>query len=611
MRKIFSLVIALILTLSLIACAQQPAAIQPTPVASVPGTPAPEVESTMTPGSYEVTTKGYFGEFTLNVTVNETSLVAIDLIENKEEPPSLTAACVKELSKKMVENQTIEVDVLAGATVTSHAVRATVQTALELAGADIDNFDIDNFNKALEKAPIVAGPDETVDVLVIGGGGAGLSAALSASYENLTTPKDDVKIMLVEKLGYYGGSTAFATGSVYVTDGSDEAAQATIAAARARSGDNWLNEELLTKFAKVSADTAEKLMAMGMDVTITLGADNGLRGSFSPNITRPRLRGPGGYYHTEFLANKVMENNVDMRLNTKAEELIVENGAVVGAKITGPTSTYSVYAKKVVLATGGITYSPESIAKYIPGQEGIVPYACVGDTGDGHRMAEAVDAVVIGENMIAYPGSGSYWGIDSDLSPFHFGAPGIYVNNQGKRFTKDAGAISNYLALDLLKQPDCLAYSIIDSNHPNVDLVGKTLDVHSAWTANTLEELAALIKIPADALIETVNAYNLAYDEGRDMEFDTKNDMMLPVKTGPFHALVLRPIAIGSLVSLKVTDNCEVLNSNGDVVPNLYAVGEMCLGGNMLYVYSGSWGLGSALHTGRIAGEHARASILQ
>ncbi len=614
MRKSISLALVLALMLSLAACAQPPAVVaDPTPTATVtataaptPAAPTPAAKAAMAPGTYEVTTNGYFGEFTLNVTVDETSIVAIDLTQNKEEPPSLTAACVKDLSGKMIEHQTVEVDALAGATVTSHAVRAAVKKALEEAGADINNF-----SEVPQKAPIAPGADETVDILVIGGGGAGLSAALSASYENLTTPKDDVKIMIVEKLGYYGGSTAFASGSAYTTDGSAAAIEATINVAKSRSEGNWINEPLLANFATVSADSAQKYVAMGMDIEIGLTGDNGVRGYFSPNIEMPRLRGPGGYYYTEFLGKKVLENNIDLRLNTKAEEWSIKDGAVVGAKVTGLTSTYSVYAKKIILATGGMAFGKDMIEKYSPEQIGVVPYAGIGDTGDGLKMAEQVDAVMVGENMISYPGSGAFWGIDSDLSPFQFAAPAIYVNKEGKRFIKDAGISSNYLAIELCKQPENIGYSIIDSNHPNVDLVGKTLDVNGVWTANTLEELAALIGVPADALVETVNAYNLAYDEGKDAEFETPHDKMVPVKQAPFHAVVLRPIAIGSLVSPKVTENCEVLNSKGEIVPNLYAVGEMCLGGNMLYVYTGSWGVGSALHTGRIAGEHARASILQ
>ncbi|MDO4548653.1 MAG: FAD-binding protein [Clostridia bacterium] len=124
-----------------------------------------------------------------------------------------------------------------------------------------------------------------------------------------------------------------------------------------------------------------------------------------------------------------------------------------------------------------------------------------------------------------------------------------------------------------------------------------------------MEGLAEEIGVPADNLTATIEAYNAAYDAGEGVEFDVSNENMLPVRTAPFYAVALNPVAIGSLVGLVVTENCEVINNSGDVVENLYAVGEMCQGGNIATIYGGLSGVGTAIHTGRIAGEHAKDAI--
>ena len=119
-----------------------------------------------------------------------------------------------------------------------------------------------------------------------------------------------------------------------------------------------------------------------------------------------------------------------------------------------------------------------------------------------------------------------------------------------------------------------------------------------------------MMGIDEASFIETVDAYNAAYDAGEGVEFDVANESMLPVRTAPFYAMALRSVHLGTNVSVPVDENCRVLDADGNAVPNVFAGGEMMYGGNVVTTHMGAYSISNGFYSGRIAGEAARDEII-
>ena len=167
-----------------------------------------------------------------------------------------------------------------------------------------------------------------------------------------------------------------------------------------------------------------------------------------------------------------------------------------------------------------------------------------------------------------------------------------------------------YIAYHISQAEGGHAFAVIDSDNPNVGVFEQWVERGKVFKADTLEELAAAAGIDAAGLAATVEAYNASYEAGDDTEFGTAHDAMYPVKNGPFYAGEISICVIGSLVGLKVNENCQILGEGDEPIPGLFGVGEVCLGGNILSMYySGGCSIATALNTGRISAEYIAANL--
>lgn len=250
------------------------------------------------------------------------------------------------------------------------------------------------------------------------------------------------------------------------------------------------------------------------------------------------------------------------------------------------------------------------LERYAPNYVNMHAYTNASCRGDGIRMAtEAVDAAVQGNTATGMLGPDVHVGFWSDLGAYFPGwdSSVIPVNENGERFVYDGQGYGVYDSFDAVcLQPNATTYAIFDAENPAVAKVeGSTMEVvkGSIFQADTLEALAEAAGIDA-ALASTIEAYNAAFGAGEDDPgFGVPNGSMNPAKTAPFYAVRLQPYAFGATVGLAADENCQVVNSAGDVVPNLYATGEMCFTGSDITF------LGCAFITGRTAGEHAKAAV--
>lgn len=560
------------------------------------------------PGTYTATQAGYQRRHvTVSVTVDEKSITDVQIVECTDNPITVTQAPCEQIPAAIVANQTYNVDTVTGATITSNAIKFAVKDCLEQAGGSAA------FSAPVEKPEIVAGEDVHTDILVVGGGGAGMAAAVEAYSGETANDANGLKVMLIEKAGFLGGTTSVSGGAYYdyvdETGAYDDAWLDKVVASEKAIFEPFMNleinEDLVRGLAGVIPQANKKLREAGVN------APSGAWGiSLSPCDDHIEPEWNGAYL--AYAMNKYFPmTGIDVRLNTRAMKILTdENGAAIGVNVQDKTSTYNIYAKKVILACGDFASNPEMIKQYAPGfEEGLI-FGAGTNTGDGLKMALEVGAVALGDTMMGSLGHDGIVGIHPDYGTFldYGSGRSMIVNVEGNRFFNEVGRwYEPYHRL--LKQTEPVAWGIVDNNNPKVQvLLDSKLD--DIYHADTLEELAGMIGIPAENLMATVEKYNGFIKDGEDKDFGTPVSEMLPIEQGPFHAFILRPVTMTSLVGVKVDGGCRLLREDGSVIENLFGAGNMIYGGNLISYYVPAHGVGTAIYSGNLAAQTAKAEVL-
>lgn len=571
---------------------------------------------------YEGTAQGLRGWVTVHVTVGpDGAISAVDVVRSTEQPDVVCGKAIAAVPGRIVEAQSTEVDGVCGATFTSNAIMAAAAQALEAAGV------ADRFATPSHHEPDGSAQDVSCDVLVLGAGGAGCMAALAAKYENFDAVSNDLNVVLVERQGFYGGSSMLSGGSigtaVPLNDTTNIETRFDEYMAAYEGSELSVNRDLTYNLLMASGNNILQMQALGYPI-VTNGYlnDPSTYDSFTAELRRYRYATE--YYSADhwpwqgvelqhFFDERFDTAGVDVRLNTEALELVVdESGAVTGARVSGPDGEYTITAQKTILAMGGIAQSPDMMAQYAPDWATCLPYTNASCRGDGIRMCvDQLGATVSGNYATGMLGPDLRTGFWSDLGAYFPGwnSTVMLVNNAGARFMYDGDGYDVYESFNLAcQQPNATVYAVFDSQNPAVAYIeGSTMDTVAPhiFQADTLEDVAAAAGVDAAGLTATVEAYNASYDAGEDdADFGVPNDAMTPVATGPFYIVELRPFAYASNVGVEVSANLEVLNGSGEVVPNLYAAGEMIWTGTDMEF------LGGAIAGGRLAGENAKAAIL-
>ena len=558
------------------------------------------------------------GAVTVAVTVDESGIKNIEIAECTEEPKMIADAALPQLIADVMEYQTVNVDAVSGATFASMAFKNAVTDALKQAG-NSDGFQ----DKAVYPAVTVA--DAETDVLVIGGGGAGAMAAMAVKDSDFTGKDSGLNVILVEKPGFLGGSTMLAGDSI----GAAVPLDSTVNAENEAMLDAYMIE---TEWFAGSSDSSVPGKADRTVVSAMLKTSGSLLLSMKeafPLITDGAMESPESYISvmswvsasnegmndpgwprsgnviTDFLNKQLAKTDVDIRLNTAATRLLTdENNNVIGAVVETQGQEYNIYAKKVILSTGGFAQDRALLEKYLPDEVDVIKFCTAGAHGDGLTMAESLGAQIVPSGILGYLGAEWRFANFSDLrTPFHNGrASQVIVNKEGKRFTSDAAGFNWTAYADLLHRTDKTAYAIIDANHPGFSAAENTSLKDVVFKADTLEELAGKIHVDAAALTETIAAYN-AIADGAEDAYGVTAETMAPVLLAPFYAVTIRPAMLGTYTGIQVDENCRVLKADGNVIGNLYAAGETALHGAQFM-------LGAALYMGHIAGVDA-ANALQ
>ncbi|MBS6846252.1 MAG: FAD-binding protein [Firmicutes bacterium] len=341
---------------------------------------------------------------------------------------------------------------------------------------------------------------------------------------------------------------------------------------------------------------------------------NGYVSTFVPPENGKDKKWAGSYY-AKYFNSFIGDRDIDLRVNTAATALLTnENGEVIGASVQDKTSTYNIYAKKIILACGGFANNRDMIAKYAPAYANSLVFCAGTNTGDGFEMAVDLGAGIVGTEMFVELGVDDIVGIRPDWCMAYLwgGAKYMLVNPDGERFCNEYQTGYEVATEIAHHEERALAWAIVDAANAEMNGVGSAYDFEHGYlySADSLEELAAMIGVPADTLVATAKAYNAAAAGEAEDAFGGNADTMDSLDDGPYYALKMRPCMITSLVALTVDSNCHVLNTNGEEIPNLFATGDLILG-NLLKIYNSGHGVGNAVYSGNMAAQTAKAEIAE
>lgn len=464
------------------------------------------------------------------------------------------------------------------------------------------------------------------DVVVIGSGMAGMSAAIEAAQQG-------AKVILLEKEGVLGGSTKHAEGVF--------AAESPL---QKKLGISVNEEELLKEefqfsnykidanlwkdVMKHSGEGIEWLMSLGVKFETVLSTGAG-------NKTWHIYEGFGKSVINNHMKPVAEKLGVQIMLKTPAKELIMNNGQVAGVKATTADGKEMVInAKVVIIATGGFGNNEEMVKELTHLDK--TQYAdrgAAGHTGDGIKMAKAAGALTGDRAIIMNLGNtieGA--GLTSELSVVAGQEPSLWVNQDGKRFVNE-DVIWYYTRGSNAIMTQQKAFTVVDDteikrletegvtvgwgmyNLPGKKLTKVNAELQKAiasnnpnvFTANTLEELATKMGIDPAIFVKTVNDYNSFSANGKDLEYYKDPKYLHPVKTGPFYAFHVKACNLTSVGGIRVNANNEALNKDYQPIKGLYVAGMDCDGftGDTYGLTLPGSAQGIALYTGRNSGKNA------
>ncbi len=557
------------------------------------------------PVTAEGTGVGKHGDITVAVTFDAGKIQDIKIVKNAENP-ILAKKVFTDLKDQVVALSSTDVDLVSGATFSAKGFIDAVNDAAKKAGVTLAKAD----KKALKKAARELPKTSNYDVVVIGAGGAGFSAAITARNAG-------ANVVLLEKMPAVGGNSLISGAEMNVAknwvqpklgindDSPELHAQDTF-----KGGDGKGDMKVINVMTHQALDAAKWCR----DYLGVRFEDDNL--FFFGGHSRKRALIPVGHTGTEFIAKfqaKADELGIPVITNMKAEELIKDkDGRVVGVKATMDGSEYTFNAKGgVVLATGGFGANPEMVKKYNPKiDERFKTTDAPGTTGEALYMAERAGAQLVNMGYIqTYPICDPISGAIELIADARFDGA-IMLNQEGKRFVEE------------LQRRDVLSEAILNQTgqycwvlwNDNIGKISNTVKAHAneyeaftkqgiMTTCDDLKCIADFTKIPFDQLQKTVKRVSDMAGKGNDKDFNHRAGLM-DMQQGKYYVIKAVPSTHHTMGGVRINEKAEALTAEGKVIPGLWAAGEVT------GVTHGTNRLGGNAYTdiivfGRIAGEAA------
>ena len=579
----------------------------------------------------------------VTLTIKDKTITKVE-VDASHETNGIGSKAAETMPGAIVAANSLDVDGVSGATQTSKAIIEAATAALKQAG--LEPSDLVSKNTSTTKAKDI---EETVDVVVVGAGGAGMTAAITATDAGK-------KVIVVESQPIAGGNSVRSTGGMNAAktpyQDKNEFAEAagvekTLATAAEKFADNetitalaatvksqWEayqanpqgyfdsvelmeldtliggkgknNPELVKALAENSAAAIEWLASIGADVK-NVGA---FGGASVKRIHRP-VNADGkvtavGAYIVPILEKNLQDRNVQFLFDTTANEIIMKDGKAVGIKATGKDGNkVTINAKSVVIATGGFGANAEMVEKYKPELKGFATTNAEGAQGQGIDMATAVGAATVDMDQIQIHPTvhieedGNAHLITEGLR----GDGAILVNAEGKRFY-DEVSTRDKVSAAIIAQPEKSAWLVVDQSMVDKSAVIAGY-IKSGYTVTgaTYEELAKAMGVDEATFVSTMNTWNQAVEAKSDTEFN-RTSFANPLTAAPYYAIKITPAVHHTMGGIVINPKAEVLNEKGEVISGLFAAGEVTggvhganrLGGNAVADFT---------VFGRIAGQSA------
>ena len=546
--------------------------------------------------SVEVKVDGHNGPISVKVSVDHSHIESIEYYNHQE-----TLEVVQQAAETMIDaiiaNQSLAVDVASGATVTCQAILKGCENALIQLGFHRNQLYQNNDNEYDEIRP----SEKQYDVIIVGAGGAGLSAAVMAAREGAS-------VAVLEKMSEPGGNTVRATAMYNCVDDKLQHPLGIY-----DSEEDFYNETYNGGYQKAKPELVRILTSQADEGKLFLEElglqfDSVIDNCLAGKIARGHYSlAHNGTDYVQVLWQACNDLGVDFYLNTKANELIMAQDSVIGVEAYRKGETIEFYANNgVVLASGGFGQNVEMRMYYNRNLTGeLLCSNAPGATGDGIIMASKIGASLINMEYIElYPMGDSYDGGLRNSIPNVINK-GILVNQQGQRFVREDGA-RDVLSQAILDQKGSYAYSIVDDDFEifaddRSYLQGLVL-MGYVEKANSIDELAQLIDIDADILINTIDQYNQSVALKSDCL--GRETLINAIDKPPFYANMKKPTIHHTLGGIEINEMAQVLNQDKQPINGLFAAGEVTggiHGANRL----GGNSFPDMIVFGRIAGKNA------
>ncbi|MBO5400463.1 MAG: flavocytochrome c [Spirochaetaceae bacterium] len=536
-------------------------------------------------GTWTGKAPGFKDEIEVSITTKDGKIVSADVLKINDSDFAVndTKALLAEIVKK---GSVSNVDVVSGATYTSKGIIAAVNAALASA-------------KGISEATTAKLEDTETDVVIIGAGGAGLSAAVAAR-------EGGASVIVLEKMPIVGGNTNYATGGLNasetsiqakmgISDSNEQYIEDTMV-----GGKNINDLALVTEMVEKSAETVDWLIKLGADLT-----DVGkMAGSTNSRTHRPTGGAAVGAHLSAALEKAAKAAGADIRLNQEVIKIINENGKAVGVVVSTKDGEYTIKAKAVIVATGGFGANPTLVESYKPELKGFGTTNHAGATGDALTWAKDFNAALTDiEQIQTHPTVVPVKNLMITEAVRGNGA--IMINRDGNRFCTEM-ATRDVMSAAILEQTGGTAYLMFDTS------IRKSLKAIETYASQglltegaTVAELAQKLGIPEATLEKTVSDYNSYVANGNDPDFGRKaSEMPRALVEGPYYVVEVGPAIHHTMGGLKINTKAEVIDTNGNVIPALYAAGEVTggiHGANRL----GGNAVADITVFGKIAGEQA------
>lgn len=546
---------------------------------------------TYTPGTYEGVANGRNGPVKVLVKVSDKRIESVKVLAHNESV-GLSDMPIKVIPEKIVQNQTLAVDVFSGATFSSRGVIDATADALKKATKDISPlFTAGVAVKA--KAP----KNETVDVVVVGSGIAGLVSGITAA-------ENGSKVLILEKQSMLGAGDSMNISTGITAGGTRLIKELGIKGATTEDYVNLLMKQAKDKNVPINETNVKTYALRGAELVDWL-MDQGVPfGRFQHNkyfhITKDGSA-PGPHI-MRALKNRVETDHISYRLNSRVTDIVMKSGRAAGVKVHTEDGDYTVNAKAVIMATGGFSASKELVQRYAPEWVGRPTTGAVSLTGDGVKMAQRVGAAMasmeqVKANYLCHPITERDGVSLTAITPYT-----VLINHDGKRFVDESHASINFKSRAVMKQPKHEAYAVVDqAAMDNLKLMRGYADAGYFVKADTLEELAKKLDVDQKVFVETMQKYLQSCKDGKDPEFNRK--IQYPMGKAPYYASLVTPSMQSTYGGIKTNEKAEAIDTKGNVIPGLYAAGAVS--GHEAYANEVGFAAIIGLVYGRIAGEQA------